>query len=80
MTKFGTVLAGGTPPDIVAVDLVYAPQFAAANPLSDITDLARSLPSFAKRESITRSSRCPQAGHFIARETALRGPPPGRAP
>jgi multiple sugar transport system substrate-binding protein len=48
VTKFGTMVAGGTPPDIVAVDLVYAPQFAAANQLSDITDLAKSLPYFDK--------------------------------
>lgn len=46
VTKFGTMFAGGTPPDIVAIDLVYGPQFAAAQQLTDITDLAKALPYF----------------------------------
>lgn len=48
VTKFGTMVAGGAPPDIVAVDLVYMPQFAAAGQLTDITQDAKSLPYFDK--------------------------------
>jgi multiple sugar transport system substrate-binding protein len=46
VTKLGTMIAGGTPPDITAIDLVFGPQFAAAGQLSDITELATALPYF----------------------------------
>ncbi len=35
-----------TPPDIIAIDLIYVPQFAAADQLTDITELANKLPYF----------------------------------
>jgi multiple sugar transport system substrate-binding protein len=40
------MLASGSPPDIVAVDLIYVPQFAAAGQMTDITDKAKALPYF----------------------------------
>ncbi len=46
VTKFGTMIASGTPPDIVAVDLIYVPAFAAAGQMTDITDMAQALPYF----------------------------------
>jgi len=46
VTKFGTMLASGSPPDIVAVDLIFVPQFAAAGQMTDITDKAKALPYF----------------------------------
>lgn len=46
ITKVGAASAAGTPPDIIAVDLIYVPQFAAANQLVDITDKARNLSYF----------------------------------
>ena len=48
MTKVGAAAAGGSAPDIIAVDLIYVPQFAAANQLTDITESAKSLPYFDK--------------------------------
>ena len=46
VTKLGTMLASGSPPDIVAVDLIYVPAFAAAGQMTDITDKATALPYF----------------------------------
>ena len=46
VTKFGTMLASGSPPDIVAVDLIYMPEFSAAGQMTDITDKAKALPYF----------------------------------
>ncbi len=46
MTKVGASVGAGAPPDLMAVDLIYVPQFAAAGQLTDITDLAKSLPYF----------------------------------
>jgi multiple sugar transport system substrate-binding protein len=48
MTKVGAAAAGGTAPDIIAVDLIYVPQFAAAGQLTDISDRAKSLSYFDK--------------------------------
>ena len=48
MTKVGASVGAGAPPDLMAVDLIYVPQFAAANQLTDITDLAKALPYFDK--------------------------------
>jgi multiple sugar transport system substrate-binding protein len=46
MTKVGAAAAGGSAPDIIAVDLIYVPQFAAAGQLADITESAKSLSYF----------------------------------
>jgi multiple sugar transport system substrate-binding protein len=46
MTKVGAAAAGGAAPDIIAVDLIYVPQFAAADQLTDITESAKSLSYF----------------------------------
>jgi multiple sugar transport system substrate-binding protein len=46
MTKVGAAAAGGSAPDIIAVDLIYVPQFAAAGQLADITEMAKSLSYF----------------------------------
>ena len=46
MTKFGVSLAGGVVPDLVAVDLIYAPRFTSIGQLTDITELLRSLPYY----------------------------------
>jgi multiple sugar transport system substrate-binding protein len=48
VTKFATSIAGGSPPDVVATDLIYVPAFAAANQMTDITDRAKALPYFDK--------------------------------
>ncbi|WP_413988971.1 ABC transporter substrate-binding protein [Labrys okinawensis] len=45
--KYGTAVAGGTPPDGLSLDLIYTPAFAASGQLEDITDWAKSLPYFA---------------------------------
>lgn len=42
--KLGTAAAAGSGPDVSSIDLVYAPYFASAGALEDITDLAGSLP------------------------------------
>lgn len=44
--KFATAAAGGTAPDILSLDLIYTPAFAAAGQLADLTDLAQGLPYF----------------------------------
>lgn len=44
--KFATAAAGGTAPDILSLDLIYTPAFAAAGQLADLTDMAKSLPYF----------------------------------
>jgi multiple sugar transport system substrate-binding protein len=46
MTKVGASVGAGAPPDLMAVDLIYVPQFAAADQLTDITDFAKALPYF----------------------------------
>lgn len=46
ITKFATSVAGGAAPDIIAIDLIYTPTFMAAGQLTDITELAGSLPYF----------------------------------
>jgi multiple sugar transport system substrate-binding protein len=48
VTKFATSIAGGSPPDVVATDLIYVPAFAAANQMTDITDRAKALAYFDK--------------------------------
>ncbi|GAA2225651.1 sugar ABC transporter substrate-binding protein [Herbiconiux moechotypicola] len=42
--KFGTAAAGGNAPDVASMDLVYAPYFASAGALADITDRVDTLP------------------------------------
>ncbi len=44
--KFAAAVAGGEAPDLIAVDLIYMPAFSAAGQMTDITDLARSLPFY----------------------------------
>lgn len=44
--KYATAAAGGSAPDFVSLDLVYAPAFAKAGALEDLTDLAKGLPYF----------------------------------
>lgn len=46
VAKFGTSIAGGEVPDVVAIDLIYLPAFASANQMTDITTLAHKLPYF----------------------------------
>jgi multiple sugar transport system substrate-binding protein len=47
VAKFGTAVAGGEAPDVVAIDLIYLPAFASANQMTDITDSAHKLPFFS---------------------------------
>jgi multiple sugar transport system substrate-binding protein len=47
-TKFSTASAGGTVPDVAAIDLVAMPSFAAAGQMMDITTFAHTLPHFAQ--------------------------------
>jgi multiple sugar transport system substrate-binding protein len=42
--KLGTAASAGSGPDVASIDLVYAPYFASAGALEDVTDLAASLP------------------------------------
>lgn len=44
--KYATAAAGGSAPDFVSLDLVYAPAFAKAGALEDLTDLAKGLAYF----------------------------------
>lgn len=44
--KFAAAIAGGEAPDLIAVDLVYMPAFSAAGQMTDITEMAQSLPYF----------------------------------
>ena len=44
VTKFGAAVSGGTPPDIISIDLIYVPAFASAGQMADITDLVNALP------------------------------------
>ena len=44
VTKFATAVAGGAAPDVVAIDLIYVPAFAAADQLTELGDLAKALP------------------------------------
>lgn len=48
VTKIGAAVAGGAAPDIMAIDLIYVPAFAAADQLTDITAMAKALPYFDK--------------------------------
>jgi multiple sugar transport system substrate-binding protein len=48
VTKFGTAVAGGAAPDLLAVDLIYVPAFAAAGQLTEITDFANAVPFLDK--------------------------------
>lgn len=60
--KFATAAAGGTAPDILSLDLIYTPAFAAAGQLTDLTDLAQALPYFG-----TLSPAHIQAGTYDGR-------------
>ena len=44
VTKMGAAIAAGESPDIASIDLIYAPAFAAAGQLLDITDRVDALP------------------------------------
>ena len=44
VTKFGTSVAGGLAPDVMAIDLIYLPAFNAVNEMTDITDKVNQLP------------------------------------
>lgn len=48
VSKFGTAVASGDVPDLVATDLIFSPYFASTNELMDITSFAHSLPYFDK--------------------------------
>lgn len=42
--KFATAAAGGSAPDMLSLDLIFTPAFAAAGQLADLTEIANSLP------------------------------------
>ncbi len=42
--KYATAVAGGSAPDMLALDLIYTPAFAAAGQLADLTEVAQALP------------------------------------
>lgn len=44
VTKFATAVAGGSAPDVVAIDLIYVPSFAQAGQMTDLTELTKALP------------------------------------
>jgi multiple sugar transport system substrate-binding protein len=52
--KLGTAASSGAGPDVSSIDLVYAPYFASAGALEDITELADALPY---KESLSPSHR-----------------------
>lgn len=47
-SKYGTAIAGGTSPDIVAMDIISVPSFSQTNQLTDITEFSKALPFFDK--------------------------------
>lgn len=52
--KLGTAASSGSGPDVSSIDLVYAPYFASAGALTDITNMANSLPY---KDSLSPSHR-----------------------
>ncbi len=46
VAKVGTAIAGGAPPDLMSIDLIYVPTFARGEQLADITAQAKALPFF----------------------------------
>jgi multiple sugar transport system substrate-binding protein len=46
VTKLGTAIAGGAPPDVIAIDLIFVPAFAEAGQLTDISQDAHALPYY----------------------------------
>ena len=48
VSKFGTAVASGDVPDLVATDLIFSPYFASTNELTDVTSFAHSLPYLDK--------------------------------
>jgi multiple sugar transport system substrate-binding protein len=46
VTKFASASAAGTPPDVVGIDLVFLPAFAANGQMTDITEKAKALRFF----------------------------------
>jgi multiple sugar transport system substrate-binding protein len=42
--KFATAAAGGSAPDMLSLDLIFTPAFAAAGQLTDLTEIAEGLP------------------------------------
>jgi len=46
VTKLGTSIAGGSPPDVVAIDLIFVPAFAEAGQLTEIGPEAKALPYY----------------------------------
>lgn len=44
VTKFAAAIAGGEAPDIIGIDLIYTPAFAAEGQLVDLTDKVEQLP------------------------------------
>jgi len=48
VTKFASASAAGTPPDVVGIDLVFLPAFAAHGQMTDITDKAKALSFFSQ--------------------------------
>ena len=51
VTKFATSVAGGAAPDIVSIDLIYTPAFTEAGQLTELTELAQSMPYFGDLSS-----------------------------
>lgn len=48
VTKFGTAVSAGAPPDVVAIDLIFVPAFVEAGQMTDVTARAKALPYFGK--------------------------------
>ena len=48
VAKVGTAIAGGSPPDLMSIDLIYVPTFARGEELTDVTALAKALPYYDK--------------------------------
>ncbi len=46
VAKIGAAIAGGTPPDLMSIDLIYVPTFARAEQLTEVTAQARGLPYY----------------------------------
>ena len=46
VAKVGTAIAGGAPPDLMSIDLIYVPTFARGEQLADVTAQAKALPFF----------------------------------
>lgn len=72
VTKFGAAVSGGTPPDIISIDLIYVPAFASAGQMADITPLVNGL-EFKDKLSPAHMALATYNGKFYATPFTAEG-------